>query len=120
MGMHLRQMRRLQKLTQSEVARRAGITPGALSKLESGETHAPALSTLQSLSEVLRLPMETLLALASRGDMLVCEAREAAAAFARANGIPQWAIDAVPAREGVTSPEAYYLEMKRVSRTPTP
>ncbi len=118
LGIHLRHMRELKGLKQNEVAALAGMTPGALSKIESGETRRPEIATLTRLSEVLGLSMEMLISLVAAPSQqtmaAVTLAREAAVAFAVANGVPQWAIDSVSLIPGAT-PEEYYEAMKKAA-----
>src|SRR5689334_20033286 len=51
----LRRHRRQGKLTQEELAERAGISPAAISLLERGLTQAPQRATAQMLSDALQL-----------------------------------------------------------------
>jgi transcriptional regulator with XRE-family HTH domain len=55
-GGEARAQRRRQGLTAQDVATRAGISTGMLSKIENGII-SPSLSTLQALSSALRLPL---------------------------------------------------------------
>ena len=55
-GRELRSIRKRQKLTVADLAEGAGISVGALSKIENGNI-SPSLSTLQSLANALQLPI---------------------------------------------------------------
>jgi len=55
-GAQARAFRRQLKLTVSEVARTAGLSPGMLSKIENGNT-SPSLATLKALSRALNVPV---------------------------------------------------------------
>jgi len=55
-GEQTRAFRRQLKLTVSEVARSAGLSPGMLSKIENGNT-SPSLATLKALSRALNVPV---------------------------------------------------------------
>lgn len=58
-GAAVRALRRESRLTASELARRAGLSPAMLSKIENGAT-SPSLSTLQALSRALDVPVTAL------------------------------------------------------------
>ncbi len=55
-GGEVRQFRRQQDMTVAELAKSAGVSTGMLSKIENGIT-SPSLSTLQSLSKALQVPV---------------------------------------------------------------
>ena len=55
-GSQVRQFRRQLTLTVVEVAKRAGLSPGMLSKIENGMT-SPSLATLRALSLALNVPV---------------------------------------------------------------
>ena len=55
-GDQARTFRRQLRLTVSEVARSAGLSPGMLSKIENGNT-SPSLATLKALSGALNVPV---------------------------------------------------------------
>ncbi|GMQ76528.1 MAG: XRE family transcriptional regulator [Gammaproteobacteria bacterium] len=55
-GEQTRAFRRQLKLTVSEVARTAGLSPGMLSKIENGNT-SPSLATLKAVSRALNVPV---------------------------------------------------------------
>jgi len=58
-GAQVRLYRKLQNHTVSQLAKAAGITSGALSKIENGQT-SPSLTTLQILAKALNLPLTSL------------------------------------------------------------
>jgi transcriptional regulator with XRE-family HTH domain len=55
-GRELRALRRQQGLTVADLAQRAGLSGGMLSKIENGQA-SPSLTTLQSLAEALQVPL---------------------------------------------------------------
>ncbi len=59
-GETIRHHRRQQGMTQEELARRAGIAPTSIVRLERGEVRAPRLSTLDSLARALQIPVAEL------------------------------------------------------------
>jgi transcriptional regulator with XRE-family HTH domain len=64
LGVWLRRMREKARLTQSEVAERIGVTPGHVSKLESGESRQPTYDTLAGLSALFNVSALKLMRLA--------------------------------------------------------
>jgi transcriptional regulator with XRE-family HTH domain len=52
----IRHHRRRVGITQEELARRAGLAPTSIVRLESGEVRAPRLSTLHKLAGALQIP----------------------------------------------------------------
>jgi transcriptional regulator with XRE-family HTH domain len=60
-GRRVRLLRQRLQLTATELATEAGLSPGMLSKIENGGT-SPSLSTLQSLSRALNVPMTSFFA----------------------------------------------------------
>lgn len=61
LGNQIRVLRRQQDLSISDLASAAGISNGALSKIENGGI-SPSLSTLQAIANVLQTPLSTLFA----------------------------------------------------------
>src|SRR5262245_5755399 len=61
-GRRVKALRHNAKLTVSELSRRAGISIGMLSKIETGST-SPSLATLQALSKALGVPVTSLFTL---------------------------------------------------------
>ena len=61
LGGQIRQMRRRQDLSISDLASAASISTGMLSKIETGQI-SPSLSTLQALATALSVPLSTLFA----------------------------------------------------------
>lgn len=61
LGMQVRQLRRQQDLSISDLASAAGISSGMLSKIENGQI-SPSLSTLRSIAGALSVQMSTLFA----------------------------------------------------------
>jgi transcriptional regulator with XRE-family HTH domain len=59
-GETIRHHRRQRGMTQEELARRAGMAPTSIVRLESGEVRAPRLSTLHSLARALQIPVAEL------------------------------------------------------------
>lgn len=59
-GETIRHHRQRVGLTQEELARRAGIAPTSIVRLESGEVRAPRLSTLHKLAGALQIPVAEL------------------------------------------------------------
>jgi transcriptional regulator with XRE-family HTH domain len=59
-GAVLRKARARRKLTQAELARRAGIHQVTVARLENG-THRPSMDTLQRLAKALRVKVAELL-----------------------------------------------------------
>jgi predicted ATPase/DNA-binding CsgD family transcriptional regulator len=57
-GQKLRRLRQARGLTQEELARRAGLTPNAISALERGERRRPYPHTVRALGEALALSAE--------------------------------------------------------------
>ena len=55
-GQQVREFRTQLKLTVADVAKRAQLSPGMLSKIENGNT-SPSLATLQALSRALNVPV---------------------------------------------------------------
>lgn len=81
-------------LSQSELARRAGISSSTVSRLESGE-HIPDQATLEKIAAVLGVPAETLLTLAGYtafkpGHPIVLPAAEPLAQVERALHAGPW------------------------------
>ena len=60
-GAAIRYWRKRNNMSQEELARRAGIAPTSIVRLESGEVRAPRLSTLQSLAGALQIPLAELI-----------------------------------------------------------
>lgn len=60
-GRQIRDLRKRQRMTGAELAAQAGLSVGALSKIENGLV-SPSLSTLQSLADSLRVPIPQLFA----------------------------------------------------------
>jgi len=60
LGPRLRAIRKLRKLSQTDLAQRSGLTPAAVSQLESGE-RSPAFKTLSKLAEALETSVGYLL-----------------------------------------------------------
>ncbi|MEQ8665417.1 MAG: XRE family transcriptional regulator [Rhodospirillales bacterium] len=58
-GRQVREFRRQQNMTVAELAKSAGLSTGMLSKIENGAT-SPSLTTLQSLSAALQVPVTAL------------------------------------------------------------
>ena len=58
-GGEVREFRRKQNMTVVDLAKRADLSPGMLSKIENGVT-SPSLSTLQALSDALHVPVTAL------------------------------------------------------------
>ena len=54
----LKRVREKRGLSQTELARRAGVRQGTLSRLESGESSEPLMSTAAALAKVLEVPIE--------------------------------------------------------------
>jgi transcriptional regulator with XRE-family HTH domain len=61
LGALVRRLRGRQDLTQEVLARRAGITQGHLSKIESGDRQNPSATTLKRLARALGVPVTELL-----------------------------------------------------------
>ena len=61
LGAVVRRLRVRQDLTQEALARRAGVTQGDLSKIESGERPNPSVATLKRLARALGVPVWELL-----------------------------------------------------------
>ena len=55
-GNEVREFRHKQNMTVADLAKRAGVSAGMLSKIENGNT-SPSLSTLQALSHALHVPV---------------------------------------------------------------
>ena len=55
-GNEIREFRHKQNMTVADLAKRAGVSAGMLSKIENGNT-SPSLSTLQALSHALHVPV---------------------------------------------------------------
>jgi transcriptional regulator with XRE-family HTH domain len=64
-GARLRQLREVAGLTQEELARRAGLTPNAISDLELGRRRHPYPHTVRSLADALGLSEDEHAALVS-------------------------------------------------------
>ena len=62
----IKQRRRELKMTQTELAREANLTPAAISQFESG-TRKPSFNTLSSLSDALKVTTDYLLGKKDRG-----------------------------------------------------
>ncbi len=58
-GHQIKEFRKQLKMTVTEVAKQADLSPGMLSKIENGHT-SPSLSTLKSLSNALNVPVTSL------------------------------------------------------------
>jgi len=58
-GHQIKEFRKQLKMTVTEVAKQADLSPGMLSKIENGHT-SPSLSTLKSLSIALNVPVTSL------------------------------------------------------------
>lgn len=69
-GNRLSAARRASRLTQEELANRAGVAQSLVSKLESSEQADPALSSIMSLSQALGLEVSTLLTAGRREFLL--------------------------------------------------
>ncbi len=59
-GETIRHYRQRMGITQEELARRAGLAPTSIVRLESGEVRAPRLSTLGRLAGALQIPVAEL------------------------------------------------------------
>lgn len=59
-GERIAQWRKLWKMSQRELSRRAGVTNGALSQIEQGKT-SPSVQTLEKLALALNMSLQTLL-----------------------------------------------------------
>jgi transcriptional regulator with XRE-family HTH domain len=59
-AMQIKALRDLQKITQKELAARAGISRGYLARLETGR-HDPTITTLEKLAKALNVPVGRLL-----------------------------------------------------------
>ena len=59
-AMRIKRLRARQKLSQAELARRAGISHGYLARLETGRQD-PTITTLEKLAKALRVKVRTLL-----------------------------------------------------------
>jgi predicted RNase H-like HicB family nuclease/DNA-binding XRE family transcriptional regulator len=59
-GETIRHYRKQAGLSQEELARKAGIAPTSIVRLESGEVRSPRLSTLHKLSRALQIPVAEL------------------------------------------------------------
>lgn len=62
----IKQRRRELKMTQTELAKEANLTPAAISQFESG-TRKPSFNTLSSLSDALKVTTDYLLGKKDRG-----------------------------------------------------
>ncbi len=62
----IKQRRRELKMTQTELAKEANLTPAAISQFESG-TRKPSFNTLSSLSDALKVTTDYLLGKKERG-----------------------------------------------------
>lgn len=60
-GRQIRDLRKRQRMTGAELAAQAGLSVGALSKIENGLV-SPSLATLQALADSLRVPITQLFA----------------------------------------------------------
>lgn len=69
-GYAIKLCRQQRKLTQGELARRAGVSVSYLSLLERGERSDPGLSSLESIAKGLETPMTLLLFLAAEDEEL--------------------------------------------------
>jgi len=69
-GYAIKLCRQQRKLTQGELAKRAGVSVSYLSLLERGERSDPGLSSLESIAKGLDVPMTLLLFLAAEEDDL--------------------------------------------------
>lgn len=78
-GEAIRFFRNQQDMTQEELARRAGIAPTSIVRLESGEVQAPRLSTLHKLAGALQVPISELV-------QYVSEVKAPAASLVEASG----------------------------------
>jgi transcriptional regulator with XRE-family HTH domain len=80
-GTRLRALRKTAKLTQEILAKRAGVTPSYISKLETGHlAHTPSISTLRKLSAGLGVDELDLISAANKlGTPFPVLAREPAA-----------------------------------------
>jgi transcriptional regulator with XRE-family HTH domain len=61
LGAVVRRLRKQRDLTQEQLAARAGLTQGHLSRLEAGERPNPGAVTLKRLARALDVPLEELL-----------------------------------------------------------
>jgi transcriptional regulator with XRE-family HTH domain len=61
LGAVVRRLRRQQDLTQEQLARRAGLTQGHLSKIEAGMRQSPTARTIKRLARALGVPVTELL-----------------------------------------------------------
>jgi len=59
--MTLRQLREFAKLTQEQVAERAGLRQGAISNLEGGRIPNPTIGTIEDYARGLGQPVETVI-----------------------------------------------------------
>ncbi|MCD1651794.1 MULTISPECIES: helix-turn-helix domain-containing protein [Vreelandella] len=69
-GYAIKLCRQQRKLTQGELAKRAGVSISYLSLLERGERSDPGLSALEKIAKGLNVPMTLLLFLAADEDEL--------------------------------------------------
>jgi transcriptional regulator with XRE-family HTH domain len=59
-AMRIKALRARRKITQAELAERAGISHGYLARLETGRQD-PTITTLEKLAKALKVPVEKLL-----------------------------------------------------------
>jgi transcriptional regulator with XRE-family HTH domain len=59
-AMRIKALRAKRKITQAELAERAGISHGYLARLETGRQD-PTITTLEKLAKALKVPVEKLL-----------------------------------------------------------
>lgn len=57
----IRELRKKQGISQSELARRAGIRQGVLSYIESGRTKHPRIDTLSAIARALGVSVDKLM-----------------------------------------------------------
>lgn len=60
MGMRLKRLRTVQKMSQAALAKRAGLTREYVNKLEAGKQD-PSLTTINALAKALGVPVTALL-----------------------------------------------------------
>jgi transcriptional regulator with XRE-family HTH domain len=60
MGMRLKRLRTVQKMSQAALAKRAGLTREYVNKLEAGKQD-PSLTTISALAKALGVPVTALL-----------------------------------------------------------
>jgi transcriptional regulator with XRE-family HTH domain len=61
MGRAIRRRRQARRMTQRQLARRAGVTQGRVAQLESGRSTSTTVRTLRALARALGVPVGELL-----------------------------------------------------------